>query len=59
MLSQEPAAAAELDIVLRVAEDPRWGAMWEVVTPGTRARFHCGLQAQEYLNELLLALKGC
>jgi hypothetical protein len=42
---------------LRVVEDPRQGCVWEVVTPGTRARFSCGHQAQEYLQKLLVLHK--
>lgn len=38
---------------LRVIEDPRQGCVWEVFTPGTRARFTCGNQAHEHLRELM------
>lgn len=38
---------------LRVIEDPRQGCVWEVSTPGTRARFTCGNQAHEHLRELM------
>ena len=49
MSSQFPSA---IEPLLQVVNDPRQGCVWEVVTPGTRARFSCGEEARQFMEEL-------
>jgi hypothetical protein len=49
MSSQFPSA---IEPLLQVVNDPRQGCVWEVTTPGTRARFSSGVEARQFMEEL-------